>query len=323
MNCNHLHKPTNESSHHTKQDNTVNPEMLECAASQDCLASYSSLKGNLPQCGTDFTSRLREDVDSGLDDSDISMCVNSNISSCLQSPSGVSSPWTWHYKTMFSFDETTSASEAINANQLNANGKEDCEVSTVPAHILHDSTNTTFLTSAKSIRLKFDANESRTKNENRNSGSNKLKHLDLHAHLQSNLEIEEQPSLEPSILTSAEIRHALPSWMCTEVCGIKKRKTRRGCRGHRRNKKNSESENTLPASHQTPSKNLPLPRPNSAPLLAQVHVPYVTSNTVTQHPFPLISPVAPQIWTSGSRKFQLTATAPCHYRRNSSPSSLF
>ncbi|EDQ90822.1 uncharacterized protein MONBRDRAFT_23867 [Monosiga brevicollis MX1] len=38
-------------------------------------------------------------------------------------------------------------------------------------------------------------------------------------------------------LTSSEIKHALPSWMCVEVCDIKFKKTRRGCRGHRKNRR--------------------------------------------------------------------------------------
>eukprot|EP00730_Choanoeca_flexa_P006822 TRINITY_DN12228_c1_g3_i1.p1 TRINITY_DN12228_c1_g3~~TRINITY_DN12228_c1_g3_i1.p1 ORF type:complete len:208 (+),score=37.80 TRINITY_DN12228_c1_g3_i1:324-947(+) len=40
-----------------------------------------------------------------------------------------------------------------------------------------------------------------------------------------------------SPLTPAEVKHALPAWMCTEVCQMKTRKTRRGCRGHRRNRR--------------------------------------------------------------------------------------
>eukprot|EP00049_Salpingoeca_infusionum_P007538 m.122556 g.122556 ORF g.122556 m.122556 type:complete len:290 (-) comp13735_c0_seq1:494-1363(-) len=42
--------------------------------------------------------------------------------------------------------------------------------------------------------------------------------------------------IERTNLSTSEIKHALPQWMCTEVCQIKK-KTRRGCRGHRRNRK--------------------------------------------------------------------------------------
>eukprot|EP00045_Choanoeca_perplexa_P001054 m.17825 g.17825 ORF g.17825 m.17825 type:complete len:222 (-) comp10700_c0_seq1:99-764(-) len=38
-------------------------------------------------------------------------------------------------------------------------------------------------------------------------------------------------------LTPAEVKHALPTWMCAEVCQMKTRKTRRGCRGHRRNRR--------------------------------------------------------------------------------------
>lgn len=43
-------------------------------------------------------------------------------------------------------------------------------------------------------------------------------------------------------LTHTQIKHALPEWMCAEVCQLKKKKTRRGCRGHRRNRKKREDE---------------------------------------------------------------------------------
>ena len=43
-------------------------------------------------------------------------------------------------------------------------------------------------------------------------------------------------------LTHTQIKHALPEWMCAEVCQLKRKKTRRGCRGHRRNRKKREED---------------------------------------------------------------------------------
>ncbi|EGD81677.1 hypothetical protein PTSG_02391 [Salpingoeca rosetta] len=56
--------------------------------------------------------------------------------------------------------------------------------------------------------------------------------------------------IEPTMLSTNEIKHALPSWMCAEVCGIKKKKTRRGCRGHRRNRKKKLLEEQHQHQHQ-------------------------------------------------------------------------
>jgi hypothetical protein len=42
-------------------------------------------------------------------------------------------------------------------------------------------------------------------------------------------------------LTHTQIKHALPEWMCAEVCELKRKKTRRGCRGHRRNRKKEDA----------------------------------------------------------------------------------
>lgn len=59
-------------------------------------------------------------------------------------------------------------------------------------------------------------------------------------------------------LTQMQIKHALPEWMCAEVCELKRKKTRRGCRGHRRNRKKREEEDAAPAGMSTATMGLPM-----------------------------------------------------------------